>query len=310
MNVSKYFCFILGESFEKAKKFHPSTIRRLNAFALAIHIPVILWAITGYLIAAKIFNLSEEMSAFISLICSMSIYLVERIVIATPKSFYVNFLRIVIGLVIAILGASSVDLIIFEREITEQLQVNARKRVVYDFDQKATSIKLSMEQKKSDWLRAQESANCEANGTCGSRLRSVGPVYRELARQADALRKDYLAEQKKYEILNSRKLEDLESFTTFEQVNLNAGLLSRIKALHEYTTENTIAFVAWMLFLLLVLFFELIVVISKIVFGETVDDELDLIRESISQDKARAYKEAITSPMYSARELVYATLAH
>jgi hypothetical protein len=213
-------------------------------------------------------------------------------------------------MVIAILGASSVDLIIFEREITEQLQVNARKRVVYDFDQKATSIKLSMEQNKSDWLRAQESANCEANGTCGSRLRSVGPVYRELARQADALRKDYLAEQKKYEILNSRKLEDLESFTTFEQVNLNAGLLSRIKALHEYTTENTIAFVAWMLFLLLVLFFELIVVISKIVFGETVDDELDLIRESISQDKARAYKEAITSPMYSARELVYATLAH
>ena len=310
MNVSKYFCFILGESFEKAKKFHPSTIRRLNAFALAIHIPVILWAITGYFIAAKIFNLSEEMSAFISLICSMSIYLIERIVIATPKSFYVNFLRIVIGLVIAILGASSVDLIIFEREITEQLQVNARKRVLDDFDQKAASIKLSMEQKKSDWNRAQEAANCEANGTCGSRLRSVGPVYRELARQADTLRKDYLTEQKKYEILHSQKLEDLESFSTFEQVNLNAGLLSRIKALHEYTTENTIAFAAWILFLLLVLFFELIVVISKIVFGETVDDELDLIRESISQDKARAYKEAITSPMYSARELVYETLTH
>ena len=310
MNASKYFCFIVGESFDKAKKFHPSTVRRLNAFALAIHIPVILWAITGYLIASKIFNLSEGVSALISFICSMSIYLIERIVIATPKSFYVNFLRIVIGLVIAILGASSVDLIIFEREITAQLQVNARKQVLDEFDQKAASIKLSIDQKKSDWQRAQDAANCEANGTCGSRLRSVGPVYRELARHAEALRKDYLIEQQKYEILNSKKLEDLESFSTLEKVNSKAGLLSRVKALHEYTSQNTIAFAAWLLFLLLVLFFELMVVISKIVFGETVDDELDRIRESISQDKARAYKEAITSPMYNARELVYATLAH
>jgi hypothetical protein len=309
MNASKYFCFIVGENFDKAKKFHPSTIRRLNAFALAIHIPVILWAITGYLIASKIFTLSVETSAFISWICAMSIYLIERIVIATPKSLYVNVLRMTIGLVISILGASSVDLIIFEREITEQLQVNARQRVIDDFDQKSASIKLSMEQKKSDWQRAQDAANCEANGTCGSRLRSVGPVYRELARQADALRKDYLVEQKNYEILNNRKLEDLERFSTFDQVNLNAGLLSRIKALHEYTTQNTIALAAWLLFLSLVMFFELMVVISKIVFGETVDDELDRIRESISQDKARAYKEAITSPMYGARELVYSTLS-
>ena len=171
MNASKYFCFIVGENFDKAKKFHPSTIRRLNAFALAIHIPVILWAITGYLIASKIFTLSVETSAFSSWICAMSIYLIERIVIATPKSFYVNVLRMTIGLVISILGASSVDLIIFEREITEQLQVNARQRVIDDFDQKAASIKLSMEQKKSDWQRAQDAANCEANGTCGSRLR-------------------------------------------------------------------------------------------------------------------------------------------
>jgi hypothetical protein len=309
MNASKYFCFIVGESFDKARKFHPSTIRRLNAFALAIHIPVILWAITGFLISSKIFNLDVETAVFISMICAISIYLVERIVIATPKSLCVNFLRIVIGFVIAILGASSVDLIIFEREINEQLQVNARQRVTDDFEQKSASIKKAMDQKKSEWQRAQDAANCEANGTCGSRLRSVGPVYRELARQADLLRKDYLSEQQKFDLLNSRKLEDLERYSQPEQVHSNAGLLSRVKALHEYTTQNTTAFVAWILFLSLVLLFELLVVISKIVFGETVDDELDRIRESISQDKARAYKEAITSPTYGARELVYSTLS-
>ncbi len=62
------------------------------------------------------------------------------------------------------------------------------------------------------------------------------------------------------------------------------------------------------MFLSLVLFFELMVVIAKLVFGETVDDELDRIRESISQEKARAYKEAITSPVFGAREMVHSAL--
>jgi hypothetical protein len=46
------------------------------------------------------------------------------------------------------------------------------------------------------------------------------------------------------------------------------------------------------------------VVLSKLVFGETVDDELDQIREQISQQKARAYMEAVTSPVANARQLL------
>jgi hypothetical protein len=58
---------------------------------------------------------------------------------------------------------------------------------------------------------------------------------------------------------------------------------------------------------MLVLFFELMVVLTKLVFDETVDDELDLIREQISQQKARAYMEAVTSPVASAKNLLQAS---
>jgi hypothetical protein len=67
-----------------------------------------------------------------------------------------------------------------------------------------------------------------------------------------------------------------------------AGILARVQALHEYTSHNTAALVAWILFFTLVLFFELMVVLSKLVFRETVDDELDRIRESISQQRRGA----------------------
>lgn len=55
------------------------------------------------------------------------------------------------------------------------------------------------------------------------------------------------------------------------------------------------------------LFFELMVVLSKLVFGDTVDDELENIRERISQQKARAYLEAITSPVAGAQALIAAS---
>ena len=62
--------------------------------------------------------------------------------------------------------------------------------------------------------------------------------------------------------------------------------------------------VTCVLFFLLVLFFELMVVFAKLVFGDTVDDELDRIREHISQQKAWAYMEAVTSPVASAKTLL------
>ena len=67
-----------------------------------------------------------------------------------------------------------------------------------------------------------------------------------------------------------------------------------MEALHQYTMHNSVAFVAWLLFFMLV-------------FGETVDDELDQIREQISQQKARAYMYAVTSPVAGAKYLLQAS---
>jgi hypothetical protein len=71
--------------------------------------------------------------------------------------------------------------------------------------------------------------------------------------------------------------------------------------------NNTAAFVAWLLFFALVLFFELMVILVKLVFGETVDDRIEAIREQVSHQKAEAFLEAMTSPVAGARRLLDAT---
>lgn len=302
--ISSYLCHVIGESPERASRFHASTVRRTKAFAIAIHIPVFLWAIFGFLIASQIFYLADEVAALVGGLSALLIYMIERLVLATPKGVVVNIARVFIGLVISILGASTVDLIIFDREIQEQLNRTAEANLVSEHDEKIALQTQLVEQKKADWFRAQEAANCEANGTCGSNIRSIGPVYRELARQAEFLRQEYVASQDELNTLNANKTQALAAWRANPPSTAEAGLLARVQALHDYTMENTAALIAWALFFTLVLFFELMVVFSKIVFGETVDDELEQIREQISQQKARDYREAVTSPVAGAYSLV------
>ena len=306
-NISSYLCHVVGETPKRAARFHPSTVRRTKAFAIAIHIPVLLWAVTGFVIASQIFHQSGAMSAGIALMCAGLIYLVERLVLATPKVWFVNVSRVLIGLVISILGASSVDLVIFDREITEQLRLTGEATLLAEHDGALAAQANTVAQKKADWFKAQEAASCEANGTCGSKLRSVGPVYRELARQADLLRQEYMAAQAHLAAATQNKTQALAQWRATPPPIEKAGLLSRVQALHAYTSQNTAALVAWVLFFTLVLFFELMVVFSKLVFGDTVDDELDRIREHISQQKARDYMDAVTSPVAGARALIAAS---
>ena len=305
--VSSYLCKVIGESPERATRFHISTIRRTEAFAIAIHIPVLVWAVTGYLIANGVFGLSASTSAVIAFGCASLVYLVERLVLATPKSLMMTVARLVIGFVIALLGASAVDLVIFEREIEKQLIVSKRLEIESEHQNRVIAQAELTEQRRLDWQRAQEKASCEANGTCGSRIRSTGPVYRELARHADFLQAEYVAAGAQLTLLRSTKDRALEAFDAAPPSSKDAGLLTRVKALHDYTTSNSIAFAAWAVFFLLVLFFELMVVFCKVVFDETVDDEIEKIRENISQEKARSYRDAVVSPQAGAIALIDAS---
>lgn len=308
MRPNRYLCYIVGESHERAARYHASTIKRLKAFAIAIHIPVFIWAATSYLIATRIFGLGTEIAAVVAVGCAGLIYLVERLVLATPKSWWVSSGRFVIGVVIAVLGASTVDLVIFDREVKQQLFTEGKARIesqsAIEIDRQTTVVNA----RKAEWEKAEAVAACEANGTCGSGVRSVGPIYRELVRRAAVLRGDYVAAQHKLDGIFAEKATKLADWTP-EKAGENAGLLERIEALHQFVRGNTYALVAYTLFFMIVLFFELMVVLVKLVFKETVDDELEKVRERVTEHKARAYLENVTSPVAGAKQLLESAYA-
>ena len=305
MNITtKYLCHVVGEEPTRVERWHLSTVKRMKAYAIALHIPVTLWTITGYVLASQIFELDREASILVAILCAGLIYMVERLVLATPKGGFVNFGRLTIGIVMAVIGACTVDLVLFDKEISRQLREIEGIRITEKYEKLWDSQGQIVANKKLDWFKAQDASNCEANGTCGSKVRSVGPVYRELSRQAKILREEYFSAQRRLEEISKEK--SLELLETSTNAVKEAGLLARVEALHQYVANNTAALIAWILFFSLILFFELIVVVVKIVFQgkETVDDQIDRYRELVSQHKAKAYMDATTSPVARAQRLL------
>jgi hypothetical protein len=304
MLISHYLYYLVGEDRKRVTKLHHSTTTRLKAFAIAMHIPLLIWGITGYLIAGRLFNLDDHDALLIATFCTALIYLVERIVIATPKNGYVNAVRLFIGVIMAVIGASAVDLVIFQREIAQQLKMAGESVIHAEHDAAINTQRALAEKIRMEWTQRQASANCEANGTCGSGLRSLGPIYRQLVQQAEALRQEYREAGLKITLLESAKGQALEDWRASDRATEQAGLLARIQALHDYTLNNAAAAAAWLLFFLLMLSFELTVVLVKLAFGPTVDDHIELVREQLSRHRASTYLDAVTSPTAAARQLM------
>ena len=106
-------------------------------------------------------------------------------------------------------------------------------------------------------------------------------------KRAAVLRGDYVAAQEKLDGFLVEKSDKFSALTP-ETAGENAGLLERIEALHQFVQGNNYALVAYTLFFMIVLFFELMVVLVKLVFKETVDDELEKVRERVSEHKAKS----------------------
>jgi hypothetical protein len=241
-------------------------------------------------------------SVIISFIAAGIIYLVERIVLASPKGLLISVIRLILGFIIGFLGASAVDLVIFNKEINHQLRKNEIQVINLQTKETIDSQQNEVNSRYQLWQKAKDAAKCEANGTCGTGKANLGPVYKELNAYAEIVRQDYLAAQNKLDQINqsnNKKIEDSKKYSVED-----AGLLIQIEALHSYISENRSAKLAYLLFFLMILSFELVTIFVKSVFKETADDHVERARESIIIAKAERIRSASSLGLIGAIGLV------
>lgn len=309
MSVSSHPQLGREQSEQRRARKHPTTIKRRWAFTLAILIPIGLWSMSGFMISRTVFELDAWSSAWVSIACGLTISIVEGIVILSPKSPKVTAARMVIGLVMAALGAATVDLVIFDREVTAQLIENAKTRVGVDYDNRIRQQQEEVRLNKADWDRKLASASCEGDGTCGSRQRNLGPRYMALKKEADDAKSAYRQAGEGLLKLKEMREAAIGQISEHSKEVKSAGLIDRLTALHQRIFNSAPAMVVFSLFLILILALELMVLSVKLVFGETIDDKKEEIMATLEESRVKDYLAALTSSSRHPKYLFDRTLS-
>jgi len=298
-----YCALLVGEDLGRLPRLHSSTRARIKAFGLAMHIPVALWALTSHAVATEVFALAPWSALWVSLFCAGLVYVLERLILAVPRSLSVGLLRVTLALLVALLAASTFDLVLFKKEIAQSLQDGIEARLAIEMRQQREQVTAHVARVRDEWQRTQAAANCEANGRCGSGKASLGPIYRELSRQAELLRGDYLQTTQALAQLETSQATALQAAVARAQEE--AGLLARMEALVSYLQDKPHARAFWAVLFALVLALELVVMLTKAAFHEeTVDDQILRIREDASRLQAQRYLKTLINPAERVRALL------
>lgn len=273
----KIYCFITGDDYNIIKNETPESIKKIKLFAMLICIPVILWIVFGYLLVTELMMFSFFNAVLTSLFIGILIFLIERSIVMSSGNSIVSVFRILIGLFIAILGAMTVDEVIFKNDVDKQMELIHRK---YVSDEIAKWESDNSERINTQKLIAGESAvkkdaalNIyldEINGTAGTGIRGVDVIAKEKYKIYLKYNDDYERETEKLSKIRD-EFDTLRraEITKLENSKTDGLLLHRIKALWDLILKDSVMMVFCIIFTLLILLIDLLVVINKMCSKKT-----------------------------------------
>ncbi|MBA3286210.1 MAG: DUF4407 domain-containing protein [Nitrosopumilus sp.] len=249
----------------------PKSKQKVALMANALLLPVIIWAINGYLLTKQVLEASQGIAIFTGFICAFVIFLVERIIIMSNSNKGMKQLRILLGICVALLGAMALDEVIFKNDIDHQINKNkeqyAEKRateVGINFDKvnRMEERIQSIIQGKSNISAAEQIAINEMDGK-GSGLRGVGKIAQTKMDIAANRKNEVELEKNSYDSLILAKTAAMSLAKDEAKTEFRDGLMIRLKALFQLVFSDLGMAIAYILLTVLMFCIEFIVVLVK-----------------------------------------------
>ena len=299
MTTLKFSSIIIGEDSEYTKGFQPSGKRKVILLGTSIMIPVILWFITGFLTANAIMNQSLTVSLITGLFTAFIVFLIERAIILSNGGWQIFIFRIFLGLIVACLGAITLDSVIFKNDIDNKVihyqnihLDSVYKNLTIKYENEINDRQKLLNLSQVDLKIAEKNHKDEMQGTIGnsSGVPGDGDIADELKEIINTKQKKSLELEIGLDKLKTTvdvKIND-ELKTAKAYFNTN-GLLIRIKALHELIEEDQNLKKVYWLFTAFIFCLEFIVIIAKTGSKKSIDEEIELFRDTAKSIKLQQY---------------------
>lgn len=310
----KIGCFLTGWNFVVLSSCTESSRKQLKKYTSAILILIIIWALTGYLFAQRYVNTPWWGSAIVAIFFTVIIVQIERVVILTVgKNHFATGFRICLAVIMAILGSTILDQIIFKDDIEKKMVEIVDRQVIAQLPNRLIVInsKLKEIQIEIDSLdnrnmglykeiSARPTINAPSTSTTYLKIQAAdgtlktvpqvtisnNPILNPKVKEADINDNHLINLRKLQDEYNQKKLGAEESLRNV--LSNKSGFLEELSAILEVLKEKKIALFFYLLLFSFLMFLELLVLASKV--GDTKSD-YDLVIEHQLNQKRRSLKE-------------------
>ncbi|HMQ68888.1 MAG TPA: DUF4407 domain-containing protein [Ignavibacteria bacterium] len=295
----KLYCLITGEDYNLVKNETPESRKKISMFAMLIFLPVILWCIQGYLIVTLIMKGTFLSAILTSVTAGLMVFIIERSIIMSNGGKPVFITRLILGLLIAVIGAITIDEVFFRNDIDRQLEENKRYYAAEEInkweDANVSKVNLqdqiTTEADSHRWEALQIYLD-EINGTGGTGNKGFAMVAKEKNKIYENLNSVYEYEKSKLDITRDEfEAGKTEFRDKLENMSDDGLLLHRIQAMFDLLLKNKVMLIFCSVFTLVFLIIELLVVILKISSKKSHHEIMNEMKESIGASRIKRFVE-------------------
>lgn len=255
---------ITGDDYTTLKNYDVSSRKKISSLGELVVIPVFMWFITGYLVAANILITGKFVAFFTGSIAAVIIFIFERSIVHSKKvKWPLVIFRIIMGLCIALFSSVVLDLIFFKNDIQHFAE-----------DQILVKQEATVDTAHAETIHLMTAYTGEMDGHGGSGDKGYGPIAKEKYNLYKEAELKELQEEKKLKVMkmglanpNSKEYNKLLS-----QLGMNT-ILNRLNLLDKLAAKNKKVFLLWVLFMIIGGSMEFMCILTKIWSGKTAYEE-------------------------------------
>jgi len=270
--MNKFFSYLLLEKPEDFNNKHPKDQHSILLYGMALMLILIIEFTAGLLNAKNIFKLDENFALMAAFVWMTIIYLIDLIIIKSPSSKWIQFCRLLIGLIIAIIGTLTVDSFIFKKEIEYQLKENEKNKIMNMYLPQINKQEIIVQDLREKWNKLSLLAIEEADGKGSSSIFGAGRVYQAKKLASDEVMYELNIAKKDLNILRNDQDQKLKE--ALDSSIQNAGFLTHVRAHFQFIFSDKLAMIVGLCFSLLIMSIQLLIVGLKIKIGDSVEKQL------------------------------------
>ena len=266
----------------------PKSRQKVKLLANALLVPVIIWALSSFLLSRQVLRTSIFTAIIASICCTVVIFLAERIMLMSKIDSKAGRFNFIMGGCIALIGSLTIDEIVFAEDIDYQLQKNkekyaakaaAEQGVLFDsIHQMPLKFHALLAMKAS--LKEAEQLAMSKTGDNGSDIEATADLGREEMVIADSRRSILMKDKNQYDALLQQKTLLMQTVKDRALIESNDGLIVRVRAFFTLVFSDWLMAVVFTLFLALMFCLEfLVVIVKKVVPESNYEKRIKLIDE-------------------------------